>query len=130
MNKLKASVLSQRHHGGLGNIEASCDGNIFRLLVFENQKGREDGEDIYLIIKESEVMISTSAPCDISISNRIESTITNVKKGEMLCEVELEFGRQKLVSIITIESAERLDLKVGNKAYALIKATEVYLEDI
>jgi len=98
--------------------------------VFENQKGREDGEDIYLIIKESEVMISTSAPCDISISNRIESTITNVKKGEILCEVELEFGRQKLVSIITIESAERLDLKVGNKAYALIKATEVYLEDI
>ncbi len=123
-------MLSQRHHEGLGSIEALCGDKIFKLLVFENQPNRNDGDTIYLIIKESEIAVSTSEPSDISIANRIKSTIVNLKKGEILCEIGLEFEGQKLTSIITIESAERLGLQVGNTAYALIKANEIYLEDV
>lgn len=130
MNKLKATALSQRHHEGLGSIEALCGGKIFRLLVFENQPNRNDGDTIYLIIKESEIAVSISEPHDISISNRIESTIVSLKKGEILCEIELLFEGQKLTSIITIESAARLRLQVGGTVYALIKANEIYLEDV
>lgn len=130
MNKLKSLIVSQRHHEGLGSIEAECGGNIFRLLVFESHKQRENGDEAYMIIKESEIAISKSNPVDISISNRIESVIVGINKGAILCEVVLDFNGQKLASIITIESAQRLDLKVGDRVYALIKANEIYLEDI
>lgn len=130
MNRLKAVITSQRHHGGLGSIETLCGNKAFKLLVFEKQKNRENGDSVYLIIKESEIAVSKTNQNDISISNRIESTITNLNKGEILCEIELEFDGHKLVSIITIESAERLDLKIGDKVYAMIKANEIYLEDV
>jgi molybdopterin-binding protein len=98
--------------------------------VFENQKTREDGGEVFLVIKESEIAISKNKPADISISNRIECAIQNIKKGEILCEIELEFGGQKLVSMITVESANRLELSVGDTVYALIKANEIYLESL
>lgn len=129
LNKLQATVVSQRHSGGLGSIEALCGESVFRLLVFENNALRNDGDTVYLVIKESEIALSRSNHADMSISNRIKSTIKSVKKGEILCETELDFEGQKLVSIITIESAERLGLQVGDTVYALIKANEIYLED-
>lgn len=130
MNRLKASVVTQRHHEGLGYIEALCGEKTFKLLVFENQPNRNDGDTVHLIIKESEIAISKSEPYEISISNRLKSIIKNIKKGEILCEIELDFGGQSLVSIITIESAKRLALEVGDTVYALIKANEIYLEDL
>ncbi len=130
LNKLSAVIVSQRHSGGLASIETSCGGYPFRLLVFENQKTREDGDETYLIIKESEIAISKTNPTDISISNRIECQIVDIKKGEILCEIELGFNSQKLVSMITVDSANRLELSVGDNVYALIKANEIYLESI
>jgi molybdopterin-binding protein len=44
-----------------------------------------------------------------------------------MCEVRLDIGGQELVSVITRSSAERLGLKVGDEALAVIKSTEVMI---
>ncbi len=129
MNRLKAVINSQKHSNGLGRIEAASEGYLFRLLVFEDKIVRENGASVYLLIKESEIALSKSKLSDISISNRIECAITEIKKGEILCEVVLSFGCEKLSSMITTESVDRLGLHVGESVYALIKANEIYLEN-
>ena len=58
-------------------------------------------------------------------SGRIRELI--VEKDGVLAEVVLECGDQELVSVITKESAERLGLKVGDVAYAMVKATDVMI---
>jgi len=130
LNRLKATITSQKHASGLARIEAMCGDYLFRLLVFEDTPTRKDGESIYLLIKESEIALSKHKPIDISISNRVECKIKALKKGEILCESRLAFGDQTISSIITTESAERLGLNAGDTVYALIKANEIYLESI
>jgi molybdopterin-binding protein len=130
MNKLRALIKNQKHAQGLTRIEAMCGEYLFRLLIFEDIETQRVGQEAYLLIKESEIAISTAKLTDISISNRIECEVVIIKMGEILCELEMSFGGQKLYSIITAESTQRLEISAGDKIYALIKANEIYLEGI
>lgn len=44
-----------------------------------------------------------------------------------MAEVRIAIGDQELVAVITRSSAERLGLKVGDMAVAVIKSTEVMI---
>ncbi|RMD45877.1 MAG: transporter, partial [Aquificota bacterium] len=67
---------------------------------------------------------------EISLSNRIETTVKDIKKGKILTQLRLSFSNKEITSIITTESAKRLNLKVGDKVVAFIKANEVSLMEI
>jgi molybdate transport system regulatory protein len=61
-----------------------------------------------------------------SARNHLSGTVTAVKKGAVNDEVELSLaGGQRLVAVVTHESAASLGLAVGAKAFALIKASSV-----
>jgi molybdopterin-binding protein len=65
------------------------------------------------------------APLAISARNRLHGRITRLHVDGLMAEVNLRIGDQDLVSLITRSSAERLGLKVGDEAFAIIKSTEV-----
>lgn len=62
---------------------------------------------------------------DISARNQLKGTITNVKVDQVMAEVTIKVGDNEIVAAITRSSVERLGLKVGDTATAVIKATEV-----
>jgi molybdopterin-binding protein len=62
----------------------------------------------------------------LSARNILKGKIVQVKSGAVNSEITIELpGGTKLVSIITKESAEAMDLKNGKEAYAVIKASSV-----
>jgi molybdopterin-binding protein len=62
----------------------------------------------------------------ISARNMLKGKVKQVKPGAVNTEVILELpGGSQIVSIITKESAEKLDLAPGKEAYAVIKASNV-----
>ncbi len=64
----------------------------------------------------------------ISARNRLRGVVREITGDGVLCEVTLDLGNgQEVVSVITRSSAERLGLKPGVTAMALIKSTEVLL---
>jgi len=63
----------------------------------------------------------------ISARNTIKGKIVEIKEGMVNSEVVLDVNGIKLVSVITKDSAEALDLKVGKSAYAIIKASNVMI---
>ena len=65
---------------------------------------------------------------ELSARNQLKGTVVSVRKSGLLCEVVLRLsGGQEITSIITEASAERLGLKKGREATAIIKATEVMI---
>lgn len=66
-------------------------------------------------------------PLAISARNRLRGTVTRLAFDGLMAEVELRIGDQDLVALITRSSAERLRLKVGATAFAVIKSTEVMI---
>lgn len=64
----------------------------------------------------------------ISARNSMKGTIISITKGPVNAEVVLDIGNGVLItSIITAHSVENLNLKEGQQAYALIKASEVMI---
>lgn len=62
----------------------------------------------------------------ISARNQFHGKIESVKAGAVNSEVDLVLaGGQKIVAVVTNESAKALDLKVGKEAVALVKASSV-----
>ena len=69
-----------------------------------------------------------SLPMQISARNALRGVVKEITGDGVLCEVTLDLGNgQEIVSVITRSSAERLGLKPGVEATALIKSTEVLL---
>ncbi len=62
---------------------------------------------------------------EISARNRLEGTVKEIKLGQVMAEITLKIGENELTGLVTKTSAERLGLKVGDRAFALVKATEV-----
>ena len=64
----------------------------------------------------------------ISARNCIEGKVIAIKEGPVSTEVTIETAaKEVLVSSITTTSAKNLGLKVGGKAYAVIKASNVMI---
>ncbi len=64
----------------------------------------------------------------ISARNILKGKVIKVSEGTVNTEVLLELtGGAKVVSMISKDSAKRLGLKPGKKAYAIIKATSVMM---
>ncbi len=64
----------------------------------------------------------------ISARNVLKGKIIKVTSGAVNTEILLELpGGEQLVSMISKESATKLDLKSGRAAYAVIKASNVMI---
>jgi molybdate transport system regulatory protein len=64
----------------------------------------------------------------ISARNVLPGTVQNVAKGAVNAEITLALqGGEKVVSIITNSSVDRLGLRNGNPAWAVIKASDVMI---
>jgi len=62
----------------------------------------------------------------LSTRNQLRGKVKSVTKGAVMAEIVITLdGGQELVSVITKNSAERLQLKTGDVVTALVKATEV-----
>ena len=66
-------------------------------------------------------------PMAISARNRLRGTVTRLSFDGLMAEVQLSIGDQELVAVITRSSAERLRLRVGATAIAVIKSTEIMI---
>ncbi|MFZ0995318.1 MAG: TOBE domain-containing protein [Candidatus Dormiibacterota bacterium] len=62
----------------------------------------------------------------ISARNQLPGTVTRVDLGAVMSTVVIRLaGGEEVVAAITKDSAESLELKVGDSVMAVIKATEV-----
>src|ERR1035437_10452892 len=63
----------------------------------------------------------------VSGRNQLVGRIDSVRISGLMAEVAISIGGQQIVSIITAHSAREMQLKTGQTAAALIKATEVMI---
>jgi molybdate transport system regulatory protein len=65
----------------------------------------------------------------LSTRNRVPGTVTGVVKGEAAAKVSLDVGDgNKMVALITRESADELGLEEGQRVTAFVKATDVMIQ--
>ena len=61
----------------------------------------------------------------LSARNQVKGEVKGVKEGPVSTEVVISTNGINIVSSITTTSAKEMNLKVGDEAYAIIKASSV-----
>ena len=61
----------------------------------------------------------------ISARNRLKGKVTEVTKGATPAHVKIDVGGTVVTASITNQAVDELGLKVGDEAYAVIKASDV-----
>jgi molybdopterin-binding protein len=64
---------------------------------------------------------------NVSGRNQIVGVISEIKISGLLAKIVLQVGDQSITSIITADAAREMQLRKGQTAAALIKATEVMI---
>ena len=63
----------------------------------------------------------------LSARNVVPGTLVEVAKGHTTAHVQIDIGGQVLTASITNEAVDELKLAKGQKAYAVIKASDVMI---
>jgi molybdopterin-binding protein len=63
-----------------------------------------------------------------SARNRFPGVITRIEVDRVAAVVEVQAGPHRLVSLMTAEAVEELELKIGDEAVCVVKSTNVIVE--
>lgn len=130
MNKLSGKISKIQQSGAILLVDIDVDGHGFSALLIESSSQPEwlqTGKTIELIFKETEVSLAKNLSGLISTRNRMECTVQQIERGDLLSKVVLQFHQHTITSAITTRSVDLLELKNGHKVEALVKANEISL---
>jgi molybdopterin-binding protein len=63
----------------------------------------------------------------ISARNVLKGKVKQVKRGVTTASVKIDIGGAVVTSTITLEAVKELKLKPGDRAFAIIKASDVMI---
>jgi molybdopterin-binding protein len=86
------------------------------------------GEDLAAYLAGQAELVGSGPVVGGSARNRFAGVVTRVVVDGVVATVELRSGRHRIVSLLTAEAVEELDLRPGVRAVAAVKATNVVVE--
>jgi len=99
-----------------------------RLNAVSDDQGRRAVEGRVLAQFAVAAAGDTDRPGSSSMRNRFPGIVTKVVRGDVAAQVEVQAGPHRVVSLLTREAVDELDLQEGDRAVAIVKATNVSVE--
>ncbi|HET9614360.1 MAG TPA: TOBE domain-containing protein [Candidatus Limnocylindrales bacterium] len=85
-------------------------------------------EEVTRLIAERRQASSDRPIVAQSARNRFAGIVTRIEKDRVAAVVEILAGPHRLVSLMTAEAVDDLQLKLGDEAIAVVKSTNVVVE--
>tara|TARA_B110000305_G_C19124522_1_gene485928 strand:- start:310 stop:711 length:402 start_codon:yes stop_codon:yes gene_type:complete len=132
MNQLKGKIEAINSHDELLLIELNVlETKIKAILIGKpyDYSYLKIGNEIAILFKETDVIISNDKNMNISIQNKLTCTIKSITKGKLLSQVNLNFNGLTLSSITPTTSVIKLNLNNQDTVTALLKSNEIILSE-
>ena len=110
-----------------------AEGGRLTLMTGANGRSLVDGRQLATLAQElaAESALAAAFPTPkASARNRITGIVTKVVKDGVMAQVELQAGPFRIVSLMSREAADELELEPGTLATASVKATTVVVETL
>ena len=130
MNSLTGEIETIDVNGNLTLVGISVGECHFKSIVVETPETVDylyEGSKVNVLFKETEVIIGIGENMQISLRNKMISTITAIEMGKLLAKLVMQTNAGKVISIITSNAVENLNLKVGTEVMAMVKTNEILL---
>ena len=130
MNKISATVVSIQNVQDLTQVTFTTTAGELKMMGLELPQNIEQNTPVSLSCKATNIAIAKRSDSMLSFSNQLPVTIQAIEMGELLCSLLLRYDTTVLESIITADSAKRMQLKVGETVTALIKSSDLSIAEV
>jgi molybdopterin-binding protein len=126
MARLQATVTKIRRHEILHLLTLQMEGGLLTMITLELPGTICVGSRVLLGVKPMHIGLGKAACEQLSYSNQLPVTVQAVQDGELLSSISLLLAdHTKAESIITRDASRLLALRPGDRAVAIIKATDL-----
>ncbi len=133
MNRIKGHIKTIEVSGSLSIVFVDIGHKIvLKSIVIETPETAhylKEKNKVFLLFKETEVIIANPLAVETSVENNIPALITELEIGKLLCRVVLQAKFGVVSSIISTNAFKRLNLKVNDNVLVLIKMNEIMLSE-
>lgn len=105
-----------------------CDEGRLETVRSEGGHRLVDGASLARFVREQQQPYLPDQLLSQSARNRLTGVVTRVERDTLTAIIEIRAGRFRLVSLMTREAADDLQLEEGDLATAVVKATDVIME--
>jgi molybdopterin-binding protein len=130
MGKLEAQITDIKNFDTLNIVTFDFYGNELTMMSLELQDDIQVGTKVILSVKSTAITFAKDFHGEISISNRLDATIKDYKKGELLCSVQLLVHDIIFETFITVAMFNKLDLQIDDKVTIFIKASDISISEV
>ena len=130
MSKITATVTNIDNVDSLNIVKFDFSGNKLKMMSLDLSKNIAVGKKVLLGIKPTHLAIAKNFTGMVSYSNQIKAKIISIENGKLLSSIKVKTGDIILESIITVESAIRMELKIDDEVTTMIKASELSILEV
>ncbi len=130
MSQFVATIKKIQTVDSLNIVEFSFSKFTLKMMSLDLSKDVQIGKKVKLSVKPTNIIIAKDLFGEISLSNQLVVTIDNIENGELLSSIILKIDDVYFESIITVDSSKRMNLQKGDEVKALIKASNLSIEEI
>ena len=105
-----------------------CDEGKLETVRTEGGHRVVEGTELARFVREVDEAYEPEQLRLQSARNRFNGVVTRVERDKLTAIIELRAGRFRIVSLLTREAADALELEEGDMASAVVKATDVIIE--
>ena len=125
MNSLRASIKEIRTIDNLTLVNLAISTQNIELWSLELPPSITIDDEVDLLVKSTDIILSKHINRDISCTNQLEANIYSIEKGVLLSSIVLDIEGYKLESLISTFSFESMVLTKGDPIYALIPQSDI-----
>ena len=130
MNKVNAIITAIKSEDKVTLVSFSVGAEHLEMMSLGLSEQLVEGSAVSVGVKATNIALSLSKLSDVSITNQVETTITAIKMGSLLCCVVFHFEGVVWESVITKKSSQEMHLSVGKKVFALIKSSDLSIIEV
>jgi molybdate transport system regulatory protein len=114
-------------------VRIRLDDNLDLTAIITRESAENLGlkmnKEVTAFVKSSSILLMLDSNARTSARNRFCGKVSHIHEGPVNAEVSITLtgGRHVVTAVITHESLEKLELKIGSTACAVFKASSVFL---
>lgn len=129
MNLIHAKIQNILSEQSLSITQLDFAGHTLKMMSLSLSE-LKSGDKVILSVKPTNVAIGKSFFGNVSYSNQFRAKIIKIDNGKLLSSIKLEFEKSIIESIITLDSAKKMDLKVDDEVTIFIKASDLFINEV
>jgi len=129
MNKIKGKIVDIKSSGSVSIVKINANNHVISSILLKNDSDSfiKSEAHVTVLFKETEVIIAAGKVENISLQNKFSGPIINLEKGVILSTLTVQSEIGNIVSMITSNAVEQLNLSLNDTVTAMIKSNEIML---